>query len=82
MPDISLWPETHQVVREELGRALLELNRLNEAVTDLLALSRYHPLSPPVPLNLTSLVADSVSRWQRQAATLQRGIVLVAIPFD
>lgn len=74
LEDLSLWPETSEPVRAELGHALGELDRLNAAVTELLTSSRRRKLSEIVAFDLSALIHDTVSRWQPEAKTRLRRI--------
>jgi signal transduction histidine kinase len=76
LEDVSLWQETPPAVRDQLRRAIAELDRLNNAVTDLLTLSRGTRLSETVHLDLTALVTDTVGRWRPQAEARGHRLVL------
>ena len=63
LEDLAMWPETPPVVAEELGRALRELDRLSETVTELLALARGQRLAAVASADLAAIVSDAEQRW-------------------
>lgn len=63
LEDLAMWPETPPVVAEELGRALRELDRLSETVTELLALARGQRLAAVASADLAAIVRDAEQRW-------------------
>lgn len=66
LEDLSLWGETPPVVREQLGHAVQEIDRLADAITQLLALARGEAAdSAFAPLEQTIL--DTAERWRQQA---------------
>jgi signal transduction histidine kinase len=62
LEDLALWPETPPSVAAELGRATAELDRLSEAVAELLASSRQVLSSEEIDLDLDALLADTVEQ--------------------
>lgn len=74
LEDLSLWRQTPPAVAEQLGRALAEIDRLTAAIQDLLEYSRgdVPGASKKVPLGL--MLADTVKRWQHEAAEAGRSI--------
>lgn len=62
LEDLALWPETPQSVAAQLGRATSELDRLSEAIAELLASSREVLSSEEIDLDLDALLADTVER--------------------
>lgn len=74
LEDVSLWPETAPEVREQLGHALREIDRLSDAIAHLLALARggtpgaddWAPLGP--------MLTQAGERWRTQAAEQGREI--------
>ncbi|WP_104107042.1 HAMP domain-containing sensor histidine kinase [Nocardioides sp. 616] len=73
LEDLALWPETPPQVAKELESYLPELDRLSNAINELLGLARGRRLGDAVDVDLSALVADVVSRWRPQveAADLQ-----------
>lgn len=66
LEDLSQWPETAPPVATELRNALSELDRLSDAITDLLDLARGLRQRESVDVDLLELVDQSVQRWQPQ----------------
>lgn len=74
LEDLSLWPETPPSVREQLDHALREIDRLTDAITQLLELARggtpgagdWAPLAP--------MLDQAGDRWRPQATAQQREI--------
>ncbi|WP_183095522.1 sensor histidine kinase [Nocardioides stalactiti] len=62
LEDLALWPETPAAVGEVLQRSVGELDRLSDAVTELLATSREQAAFAEIDLDLDALVADTVAR--------------------
>src|SRR6478672_2316448 len=58
LEDLAMWPETPPVVADELGRALRELDRLSETVTELLALARGQRLAAVAEVDLGAIVRE------------------------
>ncbi|GAA6526949.1 HAMP domain-containing sensor histidine kinase [Intrasporangium sp. DVR] len=72
LEDLSQWPETPPHVAAELRHALSELDRLSEAITDLLDLARGLRQREAQEVDLVEVVDRSVLRWQPQVATQGR----------
>lgn len=60
LEDLALWPETPESVADQLGRATSELDRLSEAIAELLASSREVLSSEEIDLDLDALLANTV----------------------
>jgi signal transduction histidine kinase len=75
LEDVSLWPQTPPDVAEHLRGLLGELDRLSEAITELLDLARGHRLGTAVDLDLTTLTSTSARRWRERLAADGREIV-------
>ncbi len=80
LEDLSLWPQTPPEVARELEEALSELDRLSEAITDLLAMARGKGLARAVDIDLARLVVDTVERWRSHAAARDRRLVYEGSP--
>ncbi|WP_435770571.1 sensor histidine kinase [Nocardioides sp. SYSU DS0651] len=74
LEDLAMWPDTSSAAREELGRALGELDRLSAAIDELLDLARGRRLGEHTDLDLAALVAACVRRWERAVAELDRRV--------
>lgn len=79
LEDLAMWPETPPVVAEELGRALRELDRLSETVTELLALARGQRLAAVASADLAAIVRDAEQRWA-PAVKAERRRISVSTP--
>lgn len=79
LEDLAMWPETPPVVAEELGRALRELDRLSETVTELLALARGQRLAAVASADLAAIVRDAEQRWA-PAVKAERRCISVSTP--
>lgn len=66
LEDLTMWKETSPAVAAELHRSIGELDRLSDAVTELL--DRRHDDRPTEQVDLTSLVGDVVARWRPHVA--------------
>ena len=75
LEDISLWPETPRSVADELGCTLEELDRLNDAITELLALSRGRRVGEAVDLEMEGLVEEVARRWRPRLEAKDRRLV-------
>ncbi len=80
LEDLTMWPETPRPVADELNANIGELDRLSTAITELLDLSRGNLLDNAVDVDLTELVAASISRWRAHVEDLGR--VLVHDPIE
>lgn len=74
LEDLAMWPETPPVVADELGRALRELDRLSETVTELLALARGQRLAAVAEVDLAAVVREAEARWSPSVAGERRRI--------
>lgn len=74
LEDLSFWPETPSVVQVELGRAIHELDRLSETVTELLDYARGQRLSSVFDLNIMAIVKDAAARWSPAVKAASRTI--------
>jgi len=74
LEDLAMWPETPPVVADELGRALRELDRLSETVTELLALARGQRLAAVAEVDLAAVVREAEARWSSSVAGERRRI--------
>jgi signal transduction histidine kinase len=72
--DVALWPQTPPDVAEHLTGLLREIDRLSEAITQLLDLSRGLRTGDAVELDLTTLLAVSARRWRESLASRNRAI--------
>lgn len=74
LEDLSLWGETPPVVRAQLEHAVQEIDRLADAITQLLAMARGEAAaeSPSAPLEQT--IRDAAERWRQQANATGRSI--------
>lgn len=64
LEDLTLWPETHPDVAQELTEALPELDRLSAAIDELLGMSRGQRIGERVGLDLVALINETVDRWR------------------
>jgi signal transduction histidine kinase len=87
LEDLSLWPETPPAVRDQLAHAVTEIDRLADAITQLLALARGETAGDGASEPLDRMLQDAVSRWSQQAHEAGRsiqlsspGAVQVAVP--
>ncbi|GAA1762943.1 HAMP domain-containing sensor histidine kinase [Kocuria aegyptia] len=78
LEDLTYWPGTTPAVRDQLHRALRELDRLGGTVTELLEHSRGRRLERPVPVDLALLTAETAERWHRQAGAQGRTVTAMA----
>lgn len=78
LEDLSLWPEATPPVREELARALSEVDRLNSAIDELLDLARGRRLGDQGEVDLAALLASTGRRWDRRVDDEGRRLVLDA----
>lgn len=75
LEDLTMWPETPDAVSAELTEAIGELDRLSNAVTELLALSRGRRLGDAVETDLNAQVGVAVERWSTHVRDSGREIV-------
>jgi signal transduction histidine kinase len=69
LEDLSLWPETPEPVADELVRSLVQVDRLQATVTDLLDLARARRIGRSEDIDLAQVVRDTVARWRPAAGT-------------
>lgn len=74
LEDLTLWPETAPEVREELDRGIGELDRLNTAIDELLALARGRRIEAQEVVDLVELARAGVARWERRLAPEGRSV--------
>ncbi len=73
--DLSSWPETPTVVREELTDVLREVDRLDDTVTVLLSFAGEEGLGEADEVSLRKVVSLVVQRWAVVAAAAGRSVV-------
>jgi signal transduction histidine kinase len=78
LEDLSLWPETPPGVREQLEHALIEIDRLSDAITDLLELARGGTPGGDSWIPLGAVLDQAAQRWQSQATSAGREIAVSA----
>lgn len=78
LEDLSLWPETPPTVREQLEHALREIDRLTEAITELLELARGGTPGADAWVPLPALIEQAQERWSAQASSRARRITIDA----
>ena len=69
LEDLSLWPETPRPVAAELARSLVQVDRLQATVTDLLELARARRIGRSEDIDLAEVVRETVTRWRPAAGT-------------
>ena len=69
LEDLSLWPETPKPVADELTRSLVQVDRLQATVTDLLDLARARRIGGSEDVDLARVVRETVERWRPAAGT-------------
>jgi signal transduction histidine kinase len=62
LEDLALWPETPETVAAQLHRSLGELDRLSDAITEMLSVARGLSAESEIDLDLDALIADTVAR--------------------
>lgn len=67
LEDLALWPDTPRSVAEELGRSLVQVDRLESTVTDLLDLARTARIGSLQDVDVVQLVRAVVERWRPAA---------------
>lgn len=77
LEDLSMWPQTPPDVAEELAGYLPELDRLGEAISDLLDLSRGERVGTVSQVDLEELAEEAVERWRADAEASGRALVHV-----
>lgn len=76
LEDLSLWPETPPGVRDQLQHALAEIDRLSDAITELLELARGGNPGGDSWIPLGTMLDQAAQRWRAQAAARDRQIVV------
>jgi len=74
LEDLSLWPETPPVVREQLGHAVREIDRLAQAITQLLELARGDAPGAHTAEPLGEVMRSAAARWLAPAQARGRSI--------
>ena len=74
LEDLAMWDETPPIVAEELRRSVLELDRLDAAVTSLLEMARGKEFIAGPALDLSGLMIDAAQRWRPQVTAVRRQI--------
>lgn len=74
LEDLALWPETPEVVGEQLRHSLRELDRLAATVTGLLERTRTQHFGSPLDTDVSGLVEEAVRRWAPRVAAAGRDI--------
>lgn len=82
LEDLSLWPETPPVVRDQLDHAVREIDRLSDAIAQLLALARGDTPGATTFEPLAESLHESAARWQGQAHSLGRTIHVAPMTGD
>lgn len=78
LEDLSLWPETPPAVKAQLDQAVGEIDRLSDAIGELLALARGGTPGADDWMPLGPMLESAGRRWQAQAATAKRKIAVDA----
>lgn len=76
LEDLALWPETPREVTAELAETLVELNRLDTAVTALLDRDRVERHAAAVDVDLSALINAAAERWRPLVVAQARRITL------
>lgn len=74
LEDLSLWPETPPTVRDQLDHALREIDRLSDAIGELLAMARGGTPGANAWLPLGPMLDHAAERWRPQAKDAGRRI--------
>ncbi|MFC7787730.1 histidine kinase dimerization/phospho-acceptor domain-containing protein [Microbacterium sp. MAHUQ-60] len=82
LEDLSLWPETPPKVGEQLGHALTEIDRLADAITQLLQLARGEAPGGGASEPLDAAIHSAAERWGAQAASAGRAIRVENVDAD
>lgn len=77
LEDLTMWPQTHADVADELQRSLGEVDRLSSVVTTLLE-GGSSQLDKAEHVDLSVAAADAVERWAPRAKAKKRKIKLTA----
>ncbi|MFE6996652.1 sensor histidine kinase [Microbacterium sp. NPDC057659] len=79
LEDLSLWPQTPPAVREQLGHAVKEIDRLADAITQLLEMARGDAPGAATSEPLDAVIRAAVERWSPAAEDTGRSIRLSGI---
>ncbi|MGX5695413.1 sensor histidine kinase [Agromyces soli] len=82
LEDLSLWKETPPEVAAQLQHALGEIDRLSEAIGQLLELARGGTPGADTAVPLAPMLAQAAERWRPQAESLGRTISVRAQDLD
>lgn len=74
LEDLSLWPETPPKVGAQLDHALNEIDRLADAITQLLQLARGEAPGGGASERLDGVIRGAADRWSAQASSTGRTI--------
>jgi len=64
LEDLALWPETSDVIRNELTQSLIQVDRLAKTVTELLEIARGEQLSGFDDVSVVEILRAAVGRWK------------------
>lgn len=76
LEDLTLWPQTPPDVRDQLNHAIREIDRLTDAITQLLELARSESINTDASVPLAEMLRDAATRWTPQATIQNRRIVI------
>ncbi|HEY9308677.1 MAG TPA: HAMP domain-containing sensor histidine kinase [Microbacterium sp.] len=74
LEDLSLWPETPPTVREQLEHALREIDRLSDAISELLQLARGGTPGSDAWQPLAPMLDQAGNRWRPDSVARKRAI--------
>lgn len=69
LEDLSMWSDTPRPVADQLTRSLVQVDRLQATVTDLLDLARARRIGRAENVDLAEVVRAAVERWRPAAGT-------------
>ncbi|GAT71794.1 putative two-component system histidine kinase [Microbacterium sp. HM58-2] len=78
LEDLSLWPETPPAVRDQLGHAIREIDRLADAIAQLLQMARGDALDAGPAEPLDEIIRGAASRWTPEAHSTGRRITVTS----
>jgi signal transduction histidine kinase len=78
LEDLSLWPQTPPVVREQLDHAVREIDRLADAISQLLEFARGETPGSGVFEPLHESLRAAANRWSAQAEAAGRTVRVVS----
>ncbi|MFC4138056.1 MULTISPECIES: sensor histidine kinase KdpD [unclassified Microbacterium] len=79
LEDLSLWPQTPPAVREQLDHAVKEIDRLADAIAQLLEMARGDVPGTGTSSPLDVTIAAAVERWSAPARDAGRSIRLSGV---